>query len=136
MPQTRNKPKKKSPKKPPVAQTQQPAMTDVFTLAEAAAYLRLPEMEVMALVHAQGLPGRLVAGGWRFLKTAIQRWLSTGSPTPETRKAALLAIAGSWKGDPDLEAMVEEIYRRRGRPITEDGSYKLFHGLSRDHEAK
>lgn len=39
---------------------------EVLTLAEAAAYLRVPETEVVSLVHAQGLPGRRVAGEWRF----------------------------------------------------------------------
>jgi excisionase family DNA binding protein len=113
-----------------------PVTAEVLTLAEAAAYLRLPEREVVGLVHSQGLPGRLVGGEWRFLKTAIQQWLSTGAPSPETRKAAQLAVAGSWKDDPNLEAMLEEIYKQRGRPITEDGSYNLFHGLSRENEAK
>ena len=45
---------------------------------EAAGYLRLPEAEVVGLVHSQGLPGRCVAGEWRFLKAAIQHWLATG----------------------------------------------------------
>jgi hypothetical protein len=40
------------------------------------------------------------------------------------------ALAGAWKDDPELENIVEEIYRQRGRPITEDGSYRLFHGLT------
>jgi excisionase family DNA binding protein len=121
--------------KPPAAPVE-PITAEVLTLAEAAAYLRLPENEVVGLVHSQGLPGRLAGGEWRFFKAAIQQWLSTGSPTPETRKAAQLTTAGSWKDDPDLEAMVEESYRRRGRPITEDGSYKLFHGLGRENETK
>lgn len=125
MAQRRTKPKKSTTPAP-----------EVMTLADAAAYLRLPEKEVVNLVHTQGLPGRLVAGEWRFLKTAIQLWLSTGSPTAESRKAAQLALVGAWKDDPNLEAMVEEIYRKRGRPISEDGSYKLFHGLNRDAEAK
>jgi excisionase family DNA binding protein len=103
---------------------------EVLTLAEAAAYLRLPEREVVAAATAQGLPGRLVGGEWRFLKTALQQWLSVSQPTDEMRKAALLAAAGSLRDDPELEDMVEEIYRRRGRPITEDGSYRLFHGLN------
>ena len=136
MPQTRTKPPKKPKPVPAVHANASQGTPDVLTLAEAAAYLRLPEKEVVALVHSQGLPGRLVAGDWRFLKTAIQLWLSIGAPTPETRKAALLPAAGCWKKDPELEGMVEEIDRRRGRPITEDGSYKLFHGLSRDNEAK
>ncbi len=114
----------------------EPVTAEVLTLAEAAAYLRLPESKVVGLVHSQGLPGRLIGQEWRFLKTAIQQWLSSGGPTPEIRKAAQLAVAGSWKDDPELETMVEEIYKRRGRPITEDGSYNLFHGLSRENETK
>lgn len=119
---------KKKPELPlPTAANGQPS--EVLTLAEAAAYLRLSEAEVSALVQSQGLPGRFVSGEWRFLKAAIQQWLATGGPTAETRKAALVAAAGSFKDDPDLLAIVEEIYRKRGRPITEDGSYNLLHGL-------
>jgi excisionase family DNA binding protein len=102
---------------------------EVLTLAEAAAYLRLPEADVIGLVHSQGLPGRIVGGESRFLKAAIQQWLSTGSPTPACRKAAQLEAAGAFKDDPDLLGIVENIYRKRGRPITEDGSYNLLHGL-------
>jgi excisionase family DNA binding protein len=97
---------------------------EVLTLAEAAAYLRLPEAEVVGLVHSQGLPGRCIAGEWRFLKAALQNWLATASPTWETRKAAILELAGKYKDDPDLEQIVEEAYRRRGRPMTGGGSSK------------
>src|SRR5271165_3237461 len=86
---------------------------EVLTLPEAAAYLRLPEKDVITAVSSQGLPGRLVGVEWRFFKTAIQQWLSVSQPTAEMRKAALLAFAGSWKDDPNLEDMVEEIYRKR-----------------------
>jgi excisionase family DNA binding protein len=92
---------------------------EVLTLADAAAYLRLPETEVVGLVHSQGLPGRCVAGDWRFLKSAVQHWLATASPTWETRKAAILELAGKYKEDPDLEKIVEEAYRRRGRQSSE-----------------
>jgi excisionase family DNA binding protein len=94
----------------------------VLTLAEAAAYLRIPEAAVVDLVHSQELPGRCVAGEWRFLKAAIQHWLATASPTWETRKAAILELAGKYKDDPDLERIVEEAHRRRGRPIIGGGS--------------
>lgn len=134
MPRAKKKPKPQS-AAPQLAATNS-ANSDVLTLAEAATYLRLSEQDVMTLVHTQGLPGRCLAGQWRFLKTAIQQWLSTAEPTPETRKAAQLAVAGSWKDDPYLEDMVEEIYRRRGRSITEDGSYRLFHGLEGEKEKK
>jgi excisionase family DNA binding protein len=109
---------------------------EVLTLAEAAAYLRLPEADVIAAANSQGLPGRVLGGEWRFLKAAIQQWLSTAAPTAEMRKAAQLAIVGKWKDDPYLEDMLEDIYRGRGRPITEDGSYRLFHGLSVESDRK
>jgi excisionase family DNA binding protein len=92
---------------------------EVLTLREAAAYLRLPEADVISAIHTQRLPGRLIRGEWRFLRAAIQQWLGSGSPNPETRKAALLAAAGSFKDDPDLDAIVEEAMRRRGRAATE-----------------
>ncbi|SRR5579883_2628741 len=97
---------------------------EVLTLAEAAAYLRLPEVEFVGLVHSQGLPGRCIAGQWRFLKAAIQLWLATASPTWEMRKAAILELAGKYKDDPELEQIVEQAYRRRRRLITEVGSPK------------
>jgi len=102
---------------------------EVLTLAEAAVYLRLPEADVIELVHSQCLPGRVVGGEFRFLKAAIQQWLSMGSPTRAARKSAQLEAAGAFKDDPDLLGIVENIYRQRGRPITEDGSYNLLHDL-------
>ena len=110
---------------PPPALVNGPA-GEVLTLAEAAAYLRLPEAEVVGLVHSQGLPGRCIAGEWRILKAGIQDWLATASPTRETRKAAILELAGKYKDDPDLEQIVEDAYRRRGRPITGGSSSKNF----------
>jgi excisionase family DNA binding protein len=123
MPQTKKKPE---PAAQPVEVNGGPATTEVLTLAEAAAYLRLAEPEVERLIHEQGLPARKVGSEWRFLKAAIQHWLATGSQPLHGSKEAWLSLAGSCKDDPDLEAIVEEAYRKRGRPITEDGSYKNF----------
>jgi excisionase family DNA binding protein len=95
---------------------------DVLTLAEAAAYLRLQEEEVVRLVHSQGLPGRSTSSEWRFLKAAIQDWLATASPNWETRKLGILELAGKYKEDPDLEPIVKEAYRQRGRSVTEENS--------------
>ena len=99
-----------------------PATGEVLTLAEAAAYLRLAESAVLSAIQAQGLPGRLVGGEWRLSKVAIQQWLGTGLPSAETRKAAQLAVVGAWKDDPYLDEMLEEIYRKRGRPMVEEGA--------------
>jgi excisionase family DNA binding protein len=93
---------------------------EVLTLPEAAAYLRLPEGDVIGLVRSQGLPGRFTGGEWRFLKAAIQQWLSASLPTSQTRKEAQLALAGKYKDDPDLIRICEEAYRQRGRPMIEE----------------
>src|SRR5256885_1418998 len=53
---------------------------EVYSLAEAAGYLRLPEAEVLRLIREQGLPARQAGTAWRLLKTAIQQWLAAGTP--------------------------------------------------------
>ncbi|HJT76668.1 MAG TPA: helix-turn-helix domain-containing protein [Gemmataceae bacterium] len=120
MPRTK-KPKPTPPPQPapPPAAVNGPA-GEVFTLAEAAAYLRLSEEDVTSAVHMQNLPGRFVNGQWRFLKSAIQEWL--GKPPPQYSKEAQLSVVGSWKDDPYLDEMLEEIHRQRGRPGSEEGA--------------
>jgi excisionase family DNA binding protein len=134
MPRTRKKPEAQSATLPPAAANG--SASEVFTLAEAAAYLRIAEADVLRMIQEQALPARQVGAEWRFFKTAIQQWLSSGSPPVPSNKEAWMAFVGKWKDDPYLEDMVEEIYRRRGRPITEDGSYRLFHGLGSESERK
>ncbi len=124
MPRTKPKPESQTTVSPP-PETNGPS-SERFTLPEAAAYLRLPEADVVRMITEQDLPARQVGTEWRFLKLAIQRWLSTGSALIKGSKAAWLSLAGSCRDDPDLEGIVEETYRKRGRPITEDGSYKNF----------
>jgi excisionase family DNA binding protein len=94
-------------------------LAEVLTLAEAAAYLRLGEAEVLRLIDEQGLPVRQIGSERRFLKAAIQRWLSTGT-SRESAKAAQLAVAGAWKEDPLVDEELREIYRRRGHAAAEE----------------
>lgn len=93
-------------------------LPEVLTLTEAAAYLRVAEAELIRMVGPRGLPGRLIGSEWRFSKTALEQWLRT-PPGPST-KESLLALTGAWKDDPHAEEMLKEIYRQRGRPMTED----------------
>jgi excisionase family DNA binding protein len=88
---------------------------EVLTLAEAAAYLRVAEAEVARIAGSHGLPGRRIGSEWRFSRAAVQDWLRRPS-----MKESLLRLAGAWKDDPHLDEMLDEIYRQRGRPMTEE----------------
>lgn len=92
-------------------------LAEVLTLAEAAAYLRLPEREVLHLVHEQGLPARQAGSEWRFLKAAIQAWLS--QPVARPKNDFWEVSIGAWKDDPHAEEIIKEIHNQRGRPLTE-----------------
>jgi excisionase family DNA binding protein len=115
MPRTKKQPEPMPP--PTQAAYGGAAVVEVLTLPEAAAYLRLPEEDVLRLIDEQALPGRRSGNEWRFSKTAIQQWLS--QPPSKANQEGIWAFAGAWKDDPYADAMLEEIYRRRGRPITE-----------------
>ena len=88
---------------------------EVLTLSEAATYLRVPDEDILRLANLQELPGRMIGNEWRFLKAGLQHWLRT--PRPASAKEAFLAIAGVWKDDPDIEEIVREAHRRRGRAV-------------------
>jgi excisionase family DNA binding protein len=96
------------------------ASLEVLTASEAAAYLRVAEAEVLRLADRQELPGRQIGNEWRFLKAGLQDWLR--SPERKSGKEALLALAGAWKDDPDIEEIVRKAHVRRGRRITENES--------------
>jgi excisionase family DNA binding protein len=99
----------------PAANSTAFAKAEVLTLAEAAAYLRVTENELTRLVRDQGLPGRKLGDGWRFLKTALQDWLRV----PPSKKEGLLMQIGAFKDDPDLGEMLATIHKQRGRTEAE-----------------
>src|SRR5437016_2992907 len=102
MPQTKTKPNAIKNKSAPNSSLPGiSATTEILTLAEAAAYLRLPQDAVLRLVHHQGLPGRPAGTEWRFLKAAIQDWLR--SPPLRPSKEAVMSRIGNWKDDPYLD---------------------------------
>jgi excisionase family DNA binding protein len=113
MPRTKSKPKRKPAVKPTAL------AGEVLTLPEVAAYLRMPVNKVETLARRGELPGRQIDDAeWRFLKSSVNGWLK-GSLA--SNKEAWMAVAGVWKDDPTVDEMLKEIYRQRGRPMTENG---------------
>ena len=55
---------------------------EVMTLAEAAAFLRLDESAVEQSATQGELPGRCIAGEWRFAHAALLAWLAGTSSVP------------------------------------------------------
>jgi excisionase family DNA binding protein len=51
---------------------------EVLTLEEVALLLRLPPDALESHAKDGDLPGRRVAGEWRFARSAVLRWLSEG----------------------------------------------------------
>lgn len=109
---------------------------EVLTLAEAAALLKVTEAGLRQEADAGAIPGRLIAGEWRFVKGAILKWLTTeldvGSPkinqeetTPDRIRKSIpsdpdlnqgfLSSIGVFADDDTLEPMMEQIYRDRKR---------------------
>lgn len=106
MPRTKERPSRKP-------QEGHGPVGEVLTLAEAAAYLRVAEEEVLRTVRERGLPGRPFGDDWRFLRAAIEDWLRVGTATLQQNKEAWLSLAGQYKDDPDLQAICDEAYRQR-----------------------
>ena len=50
---------------------------EVMSAAETAALLKLDEASVRASAWSGGLPGRRIAGHWRFSRSAVLAWLSS-----------------------------------------------------------
>jgi hypothetical protein len=58
------------------ASTTAAEVSEILTLLEAAAFLRISEEDLKADALAGRVPGRLVAGQWRFSRSALIAWLS------------------------------------------------------------
>ena len=85
--------------------------SEVLTLEEVAAYLRLPK-DTISRQAAQGhIPGRQIEDAWRFLKAAIDDWLRSLDG-----RTLLSQQAGALASDESLSALRDEIYAARGRP--------------------
>ncbi|MDJ0799819.1 MAG: helix-turn-helix domain-containing protein [Calothrix sp. MO_167.B12] len=83
---------------------------EILTLEEASEYLRLP-IEVVLRQALQGnIPGRKIEDDWRFLKVAIDKWLSS-----QSSRDILIQQAGVFADDNSLAELRATIYQTRGR---------------------
>ncbi|MFO0850171.1 MAG: helix-turn-helix domain-containing protein [Gemmataceae bacterium] len=110
---------------------------DVLTLSDAAALLRVPQAGLKSDADAGRLPGRLVAGEWRFSRAALMGWLAGAedrdesgnapgwSPEDPIRKAVtptnpeFQLSMGLFADDDTLEPMLDRI--RQSRKQTQVG---------------
>jgi Helix-turn-helix domain len=103
-----------------------PVSAAVLTLEEVAEYLRLPIESVRHHAMQGLLPGNEIQGEWRFLRSAIDRWLEPpvripigvqGCVTDEDIQAArarfpaLIAVLDHWT-TPDNEAEQTETWHQ------------------------
>ncbi len=49
--------------------------TDIMTIRELAAYLKMAEKTLYRLAADNGIPGFKVGGSWRFRKSEIDKWI-------------------------------------------------------------
>jgi hypothetical protein len=96
------------------------AVAEVMTLAEAAAWLRVPEEGLRTDVFAGRVPARLIAGEWRLSRAALIAWLS--HPEPDRPKSGAELVArireinrnSKYKETPEeVEAFIAEVYKAR-----------------------
>jgi Helix-turn-helix domain len=90
-------------------------LTEILTLEEVAAYLRLAPEVVERQATQRQIPGRKIENEWRFLKSAINDWLSTSTP-----QTTLLQQVGALAHDETLAQLRDSIYRDRGRPEVDE----------------
>ena len=88
----------------------------VLNLAQAARFLNLREPMLQTLAEQGRVPARKVGKQWRFSRASLETWLNNGIE-PEI---ALLRQVGTWKNDPDIEQILKDIYKARGRPEREE----------------
>ena len=84
---------------------------EVFTLEEAARYLRLPPTTLEQQAVRGQIPGRRIEESWHFLKAAIDDWLRS-----HDSRTILLQQAGALADDELLPELRASIYAARGRP--------------------
>jgi excisionase family DNA binding protein len=80
--------------------------TDIMTLSDTAAYLKLAEKTVLRLVHRRELPSFKVASQWRFRKGVIDEWIMTKIQHIPTSDLSKMIESG--KGSVPLKRIIQK----------------------------
>jgi len=59
--------------------------SEVLTIKEVAAYLKVTERTIYRLAAAKKIPAFKVGGTWRFRTADIDRWIAAQSEKPEVK---------------------------------------------------
>lgn len=73
-----------------MAQTAQIEESEILTIRQVAAYLRVTERTIYRLAAADGIPAFKVGGSWRFRRNDLDHWIAS-----QTRKPGAAAAAGT-----------------------------------------
>ncbi|MEK6666748.1 MAG: response regulator [candidate division NC10 bacterium] len=84
--------------------------SDIFTVGEVAAYLKLPISTVYRLAERREIPGHKVGRQWRFPRAVIDEWLRKRS---ETRTTTILVA----DDDDDVREVLAEALEGPGRQL-------------------
>ncbi len=106
----------------PLAET-----TDVLSLADAALFLRVPEVAVRHEAAMGQLPGRLIGGEWRFSRAGILAWLGTPAPPRPT--------IAQWLKDNPPRVWDEAAQREADQELAEMAAIRKSWGLANPEAA-
>lgn len=93
--------------RPQAAQVQ---ASSIFTISEAATYLKLPVSTMYRLVERREIPGYKVGRQWRFQRPVIDDWLRRRS---ETVSSAVLIV----DDEEEIRSVLTEALQAEGRKI-------------------
>jgi PTS system nitrogen regulatory IIA component len=80
---------------------------EMMDLEQLATYLQRDVREVSKLANRGRLPGRKVAGQWRFARAEINHWIETQLPGYSEEELSALETAGA--RDADSDVLVSEL---------------------------
>jgi excisionase family DNA binding protein len=116
-----------------------PRLEGILTLAEAAAYLRVSEVELAELAARNGLPARKLGGEWRFLRRALDDWMrfSGGHPAEYWREYPYWLLESPFADEVIhlLEARLLDKLQQTTPPVLKRGSKQAIlkhYGVFRD----